>query len=990
MKLINKIKNNKDYLFAFLIPLGILLLVFIYLHVFIRNDSVLLVSDAKAQYLSFLVKLKDILTFNASAFYSFEKGIGGNILGTIAYYLVSPINLIVLFFSKASMNGAFITIITLKLSLSGLMMYVFLKYHFKNQNKLYLLIFSTCYALMAYNVGYYFHIMWLDCVYLTPLVMLGIDKIINKKSPLLYGITLFACILTNFYIGYMVCIFSVIYFLYKLLIKYNLKDMRDILSSAINFVIPSLLAGMASAILVIPTIKELMLTSKLTTNIFSLLPLKINLNVFDIISKMYLGSQNFGNILNQKSALIYCGIIIIPLVIFYFLNKAFAKREKILSMLVILIFIISFAINYIAYIWHGFNVPLCFNQRYSFLFSFFLLYLACQSFFKLSHIKKIDYWIAATVFALVSIPVILANYLYCNRYLVYTTLSLYCIYLLLLYLFNSVVHKDKKRTLGKLIMILVFAELFFNFYVSLKDYNYGATKEYDDFNQLVGSEITKIQHTDSNLFYRMEQTIKYTQNDGLYLGYNGINSFISTLNSTVMDFFNNNGYSTFANNYLYQDSNPIVDSILGVKYVMYRNGGNAYYDEISRFKYSSYDGLMYNIKKSDVIVTKNPNNLSLGFMINKSSLNFTQDFIKQSQINKIYFSNILLKTMVNSSLNVFEKVDFATTNEKDYTIKITSHSNIFVFFNNVIKSDTDYILILVNGNYIKAYSSNENNFFIIKNTFKIGEEVKLTASEVGMAKIVPNPAIYYFNKDIYNEQINSLKSNQINIIKMTDTYIKGAVTSTEERSILFTSIPTEPGWTAYVDGKKVEMVELYSAFNGIKLTPGKHIIEFKFYPPGLNLGIAISSISLLMSALFFWKRKKFTKFITDMYIKYEEVIAYLVVGVLTTVVSLLTYIVFAKMLHVDYMTSTVISWIISVLFAYIANKMIVFKSKSKEIIKEMFEFFKYRLLSLAMDLGIMYVLVSWFHVNDILARVIIQVIVIIANYYFSKFFIFKK
>ncbi len=135
------------------------------------------------------------------------------------------------------------------------------------------------------------------------------------------------------------------------------------------------------------------------------------------------------------------------------------------------------------------------------------------------------------------------------------------------------------------------------------------------------------------------------------------------------------------------------------------------------------------------------------------------------------------------------------------------------------------------------------------------------------------------------------------------------------------------------------------------------------------------------------------KKIVDLYKRYEEIINYLVVGVMTTLVSIVVYWVFTKLFHVNYMISNIISWILSVLFAYVTNKKFVFKSKcdsNKDVFIEVYQFFKYRILSFVIDVLLMYVFVELVTLDDMCAKVIVQIIVIILNYVFSKLFVFKK
>ena len=128
----------------------------------------------------------------------------------------------------------------------------------------------------------------------------------------------------------------------------------------------------------------------------------------------------------------------------------------------------------------------------------------------------------------------------------------------------------------------------------------------------------------------------------------------------------------------------------------------------------------------------------------------------------------------------------------------------------------------------------------------------------------------------------------------------------------------------------------------------------------------------------------------NLYKKYKEIINYLIFGGFTTLISIITYALFTKLFYIDYLISNVLSWIIAVLFAYITNKLFVFESKSKKNIKEITSFFFFRIVSLIIEMVIMYVSVSILFINDLVAKVIAQIVVILSNYIFSKVFVFKK
>lgn len=134
--------------------------------------------------------------------------------------------------------------------------------------------------------------------------------------------------------------------------------------------------------------------------------------------------------------------------------------------------------------------------------------------------------------------------------------------------------------------------------------------------------------------------------------------------------------------------------------------------------------------------------------------------------------------------------------------------------------------------------------------------------------------------------------------------------------------------------------------------------------------------------------------IKELYNKYKEVINYLIFGVLATIVNFVSYYISAKVFRIDEVVSSGIAWFLSVLFAYITNRIFVFESKKsgvKEVIKEMVSFFLARVLSgILCDVGTFALMVKVLHINDIFAKVVTQVMVVVVNYVFSKVFIFSK
>lgn len=294
-----RIKENYIYLLSFILTIALMMTIYIVLKIFPFGNREIVTSDMYLQYVSFFGKLKDILSGDASLTYSFSKSIGGNSVGLFAYYMASPFNLILALFPKKFIGEVILIITLLKLGFSGLTCSLYLSKTYKKHD-LSVVIFSLCYAFMAYNINFQLNIMWLDGVLLLPLIMLGIDKLINENKYGLYIITLFFAIFSNYYIGYMICIFSVLYFIYKTILnnKLNVRKIGLFISS-------SLIAGMLSAVLIVPTLLSLR-SGKAEFKLFEALP-EIILKPYEFIAKLFIGNYSLRQIIGGNPNILLWG-----------------------------------------------------------------------------------------------------------------------------------------------------------------------------------------------------------------------------------------------------------------------------------------------------------------------------------------------------------------------------------------------------------------------------------------------------------------------------------------------------------------------------------------------------------------------------------------------------------------------------------------------------------------------------------------------------------
>lgn len=836
----NKIKRYMPEILCILIPIVIILIACAFTNTYPIGKYSLSKYDGLYQYASFTINFKDILLGKNSLFYSFGASLGYNFYATAIYYLFNPTNILCIFFNQENIFNYYMLIILLRISLSSFTMCKYLKYKFKNQKNIFYITFSVCYALMGYNVAYYFNYMYFDNIVFLPLLIMGLDKLIYEKKNKLYILMLTISILSNFYIGYMECIFSLLYFIYSY-INLKKKDSKIIK----DFIISSLLSGIMCAITLIPEILEL-LNGKIEhfyidtqTNYFA-----FNQNYLNFFYKLMPGTLIEEDI-KYGSVNIYVSMLVAVLVIKYFFIKNISKKEKITTLIFILFFILSISFNLIDYTWHMFQRPIWYPNRYSFVISFFLIIIGCKAYINLDKIKQNNLLkiITSLIFIVLTIyPMIKISNIE-NR----IKISAFVFGILLLFQYMFLLENKKARLL---IFSMLFLELTFNTMITFDNlecyYPYeGLISNIKDYTALT-NKINKDDPKENN-FYRMHIDRMALYNSGSFYKYNGVSSFSSIKYSKLLHFFDEQlDYEVYNNTSLiFSGKNPYITSLLGVKYI---NGldNEEYYEKVIK-------------QKENIVLYKNNDALSLGFMVNKNINNY--------------------KPQNNSFKNIEEIVNLMTNkNQKTYDIlneNITYHNT-----KSIIKNDTEYIEVLdTKNNYVMIEGTILKDGFLSldeKRDFYVDVELYINDNKYEQLGINKLPIIlkkgekykliFKSNKDTYKKKyinayityideyqsfINELKNNQLEITKYKkDNYIKGTVNVEKEKTTLYTTIPYNKGWRIYVDNKKMNYNTCTEAFICLDLEEGKHTIEFKYIPRGFIAGFIISLIALIITIIY--------------------------------------------------------------------------------------------------------------------------------------------
>lgn len=837
------LKNNKLEIFAFIIPILVFTISIAFAKIWPFGESYIAAYDGSAQYPGFTTYLTNVLRGDESLFYSFKGGLGFNFYATAIYYLFNPSNILSIFFNKDNIMIFYTLIVFLRIGLSGVTMSLYLKTkNPKNNNRL---IFSIAYALMAYNVLYFYNFMYFDTIVLFPLVILGLDRLIDGKRPILYILFLTLSIISNFYIGSMVCIFSLLYFIYKFII---LKKKKKIIAT---FIISSLLSGIMCTFIILPVFFELINGKSSLYGSGYTIYNKWGLDFFASFYRLSIASYTNGDQVAGYPN-IYCSLLVFVYTALFFFNNKFSKKEKIATAIFIVFFLLCFSFNLLDYAWQFFQKPIWYPNRYSFVFSFFLITVAFKSFSNKEalNIKPIKLIIIITIL----LALIINSAIFCEVFKadiskkIFLVLSLICIIEYML-----------SYNIKKLIIILfsVFIlEMSANTISGLKQISYAKkVSSYNETHKNLDKAFSYVEQSDNSLnnFYRADSNIWTNINNGSTFNYNGMIYFNSLRNGKMMYFIEHYG------NYNVQDqcsvrfnaNNVVLTSLLGFKYIV-SNSEESYYEKIN-------NNLEYK-------VYKNNEALSLGFMMNSNIKNI--DLIDSNHIeNSINIIDYSLNEKINafnviSYDNIIKYVESLENNKKfiyynsteggHVVFKRTADKNYILYANPKITQSTKTNLII---NDMDDYQITYNGFSptIINKNDKYELKTYFTAKKI----LSDDIKFYLLDVDKYKYWINKMKDNELKITTYKkDSYIKGSINVTEDKTTLFTSIPYDKGWRVYVDGKKINYTKLLTTFIGFDLTPGKHTIEFRYIPKGLILGSFLSLLALIISVFYVKKIKE--------------------------------------------------------------------------------------------------------------------------------------
>lgn len=859
--------SNRFVIAAFFCTAIIMCITYILRHVYPFGDQIVLKVDLYHQYAPFHEELRSRILNGQSLMYSWEGGLGKEFVTQMAYYTASPISFLILLFPQKLLPEALAFFILIKTCFSASFFSYYLKEHFK-KNDLSILIFGLLYAFTAFMTGYYWNVMWLDSVALFPIVALGVERLIHENKHVLYYIFLTLTMIVNFYMAVLVCIFTAAYFIVVLFANYEWKKNKKVMiARMIKFAVVSIISALTAMFILAPVAIALGQTATSDTNFPNF---EIYENVYQLITNHFIGARPVVLARNEDLPNVYSGVITMMLIPLYFFNTKINKREKWLMAALLIIMLLCACIKPLDFIIHGFHFPSNLPHRYTFIYSFIMLYIAYKG---LLNIKtcKFEFVIFAAIFYI--IVILITEFIMVpsiddidrvltNSDIIINVIAM-AVYAVIIYAYSNA-KADIIGGLMGIIFICVFAECMFSSYEGLD-----RTTSREAYVKYIDGTTDAIEYMDekeNNEFYRTEFRRFTTINDAALYHYNGFSQFSSLAPGGISDFIGNLGIAATGNSYRYYDPTPLIDAMFDIKYVMNKDG------EINKDRY------VFEEQFNNVWVYRNDRALPLGFMVNSDikdwqttdSMPFDvqNDFIKKSTgIDKDMFTPIKPDSISKTYMEVTEEID-----DNSFKYRLTDPANLALepTVTATFTSDKDqYMYVYVDaGNtkrvkYQTATANEDRELSAGKSLFDIGHvsagetitvnfsltnkgEFEKTYRQTGTVKIYAAS----YDDAVFQEAFDKLNANTYNITSFEDTHIEGTVNASEG-GVMFTSIPYVDGWKVTVDGQSVDKVSIGDdGVIGVDIPAGEHTVVFQFKSKGLVPAVVISFIGVILAVVY--------------------------------------------------------------------------------------------------------------------------------------------
>jgi len=829
-----KIRNI--YFLSFFIPILLLLGIFVARGIFPFGRNSFMYSDMYHQYIPFLTEFRRKLCSGESLAFSWNVGLGSNFLAIYAYYLASPVYWLSILVPEGLLIEFMSYLVVVKIGLCGLTFSYYLSRKFDTRD-LRIVWFAVIYAMSGYIAAYNWNHMWLDCLWLAPLIIWGLEELVRKGKCRMYCLTLAACIFTNYYLSILVCIFLVLYFVVQLFTSgLTLKKKGR---AVVNFGMSSLLAGGMAAVLLLP-VALAMMNSDFHGGSFPK-QIEVYFNGLEVLARHTVmlpverGLDHWPNL--------YCGVLFFVLMPVYLFHKRIPLKEKLGKSLLLMVMVLSFSVNVLNYIWHGLNYPNSLPARHSFLYIFVVLTMCYEAVYRDKENGKWNRFagVIAGALLLVTIGVFVTTDGVTVKVMASTWIFLVG-YLIMWILFvtgvgvktTAAITKERLAKCGMwAVLLLIMVEVTLNMeHTSItpvqRTYYLNKKENYQNLMAIADAE--------SDSFYRMDSMTQMCKNDGTLVGYGSVSAFSSGLNGSVEDYYDKLGMGSSKVSYYYQGATPFAAALLGVNYTVSEE------ESMDTELYESMGA------SGDLYLYRNKYSLPMGFMVTGQQKEILESNLAADISNPLYTQSEIVRELCGAERMFTELASTDVTKETGkITVNMAENGHIY----GLLSKDPAGVVSLNREEDVTELKKISKKCIVDLGWFAEGETFSIS-SDVEEELFL---RLYRLDTQPLAEAVTLLGEQPFRIQSYTETSLNGTIEADEE-GYLVLSVPYESGWTIKVDGEETEAERFADTMIAIPLTTGSHNVEMTYSLPGTGIGLVISLISLLLFCAIYMRKKK--------------------------------------------------------------------------------------------------------------------------------------
>jgi len=831
--MLNFLKKYKDYFLVVAISLLIFIALFISKGIYPFGNNTLIFGDMYDQITAYYYYLYDCIRGNESIFINFASSNGVNFWGIISYYLLSPFSLLILLVERSKIHLFISIIIVLKIIICNLTCLYMNKKLFKNTHSLLSVLLAILYGFSAYSINYYQITSWIDVMYMLPLIVIGLKKLFDEDNPKMYILTLILSLFFSFYISFMIIIFI---FLLSIIYIYVYHRKSNFGKKILNLGISTILSIACGLIILIPTYKQISISSRMDTSLETLINSKL------------------GPLTDKITLFLFGPLLFVSL---FLLIKDYKKHKDFLkffvpSMTLLLIPIIVEPINKLLH----FGSYACFTYRFGFITTLFIIigagyFFNCYKFkkVKIGNINKFISLLITIITTLITIAVSIKYYKPLQEAIDSLTISnnkLLLLMLMIVFIFNFIsiliifiLNKGINKYSLSLITLLTIVHISCNAFdfIGIDKVQLETKVNYDSLNLMVKD------YDKENYFRYKDESGIIINNASMVNRFPSLDHFSSLTNGQNQLTLKALGYTSYWTHTHSLGGTKFSDALMGNKYIV--NTGEKVNDYTFKKQYN------------ELYLHEVNYDISYGYFVkdNISIKNFTNTFEMQ---NALYQS-------ITGDKNLFEIVDdikyhninvddntytIKDNNYIEFKVKIKDKSQVYLeLYSGLSHSENKEIFELFNiylndELYFENFPNYEDNGLI---DFGIYEDDEIIVK----IEFLENCYLGSLNIGVMNlnKFYNFIDNNNIKYdLNFNENNININI-NTDEEKLLFIPINYDESYTAYNNGKKIDIIKVYDNYIGINLNEGENNISIKFIPSYLKISTLFSLFFIILTIL---------------------------------------------------------------------------------------------------------------------------------------------